>query len=126
MEAYGYRKLKVWDKAMDLVAAVYVATDLMPDTERYGLKSQMQRCAVSVPSNIAEGYARNELGDYLRFLSYARGSLAELETQLELAVRVKRLDRRHLIEPWGLAQETGKMLTALVLSLRPDTPPASG
>ncbi len=71
-EPIGFRKLKVWDKGMDLVGAIYLATDLMPESERFGLVSQMQRAAVSAPSNIAEGYARSHLGDYLKRLSYAR------------------------------------------------------
>ena len=115
----GYRDLKVWERAMELAAAVYVATDLMPDTERYGLISQMQRSAVSVASNIAEGHSRTHKGDFLKHLSYARGSLAELETQLEISVRVKRLDRRHAADSWNLAQETGRMLTGLIASLGP-------
>jgi len=125
MNDLGYRKLKVWDRAMELSVEVYLATDLMPDSEKYGLVSQMQRAAVSVPSNIAEGHSRSHLGDYLKHLSYARGSLAELETQLEISVRVKRLSRDNASESWRLAQETGRMLTGLIQSLQPDTPPAS-
>ena len=125
MNKAGYRNLQVWERAMELVVAVYVATDLMPDSERYGLVSQMQRAAVSVPSNIAEGHSRTHLGDYLKHLSYARGSLSELETQLELSVRVKRLSRENAKPCWALAQETARMLTGLIQSLQPDTPLAS-
>jgi len=125
MSGLGYRELKVWERAMELAVEVYLATDLMPDSEKYGLVSQMQRAAVSVPSNIAEGHSRSHLGDYLKHLSYARGSLAELETQLEISVRVKRLSRDNASESWRLAQETGRMLTGLIQSLQPDTPPAS-
>ena len=100
MSKLGYRNLQVWERAMELAEAVYMVTDQITDHERYGLISQMQRASVSVPSNIAEGHARSHMGDYLKHLSYARGSLAELETQLELSVRVKRLtlraDRRRL------------------------------
>ena len=121
MNGLGYRELKVWDRAMELSVEVYLATDLMPDAEKYGLVSQMQRAAVSVASNIAEGHARSHLGDYLKHLSYARGSLAELETQLEISVRVKRLSRDNASEAWRLSQETGRMLTGLIQSLQPNS-----
>ena len=102
---------------MELVEAVYEMTDLLPDNERYGLVSQMQRSAVSIASNIAEGYGRSHTGDYLKHLSYARGSLAELETQMMAAVRVKRLDRDAAIPAWRLAQEVGKMLTSFIKTI---------
>ena len=115
--AQGYRKLMVWERAMELVAAVYLMTDLMPDSERFGLISQMQRAAVSIPSNIAEGHSRSHTGDYLRHLSFARGSLSELETQITISVRVKRLSREHATEAWELSQEVGRMLTGLIKSV---------
>jgi len=99
---------------MELVEAVYELTESIDDRERYGLISQMQRSAVSIPSNIAEGHSRNHTGDYLKHLSYARGSLAELETQLIAAVRVKRCKREDTLQAWQLAQEVGKMLTVLM------------
>jgi len=117
MSKLGYRNLQVWERAMELAEAVYLVTDQITDHERYGLISQMQRAAVSVPSNIAEGHARSHMGDYLKHLSYARGSLAELETQLELSVRVKRLTREQIADAWSLSQETARMLTALMQSL---------
>ena len=99
---------------MELAEEVYRLTDTMPDTERYGLISQMQRCAVSIVSNIAEGHSRSHTGDFLKHLSYARGSLSELETQLTLSVRVKRLNREEAVTAWDLSQEVGKMLTAMI------------
>ncbi len=102
---------------MELVAAVYLMTDLMPESERFGLISQMQRAAVSVPSNIAEGYSRSHTGDYLLHLSHARGSLSELETQVTVSVRVKRLSREHATDTWDLCQEVGRMLTGLIKSV---------
>ncbi len=99
---------------MELAQEVYRLTDTMPDTERYGLISQMQRCSVSIASNIAEGHSRAHNGDFLKHLSYARGSLSELETQITLAVRVDRLNRAETMVAWDLCQEVGKMLTALM------------
>jgi four helix bundle protein len=99
---------------MELAEEIYRLSDLLPDTERYGLVTQLQRAAVSVASNIAEGYSRNHTGDYLKHLSYARGSLSEVETQLTLAVRVKRLPRDEAMIAWNLCQEVGKMLTTLI------------
>jgi four helix bundle protein len=84
----SYRDLQVWHKAMDLVELCYCATDPFPTAERYGLVSQIRRAAVSVVSNIAEGHARSR-GDFVRFLYYAAGSLTELETQLELSIRLR-------------------------------------
>lgn len=114
----GYRGLTVWQRAMELVEEVYRLTECMPAHERFGLSSQMQRAAVSIPSNIAEGYGRASKGDYLKHLSYARGSLAELETQIELSVRIKYIDREAATRPWELCQEVGRMLTTLVQNLK--------
>ncbi len=99
---------------MELIEAVYLLTERLSDSERFGLTSQMQRAAVSVASNIAEGYGRSHTGDYLKHLSYARGSLAGLETQLIAAVRVQRLNREAALPAWELTQEVGKMLTRLI------------
>ena len=78
----SYRDLKVWEKSMDLVVESYRVSRLLPKTEMFGLISQIQRAAVSVPANIAEGHGREQLGDYLRHLSIASGSLMELETHM--------------------------------------------
>jgi len=82
---HSYKDLIVWQKAMDLVVAVYVLTDLFPKNELYGLISQIRRCSVSIPSNIAEGRRRGSKKDYQHFLIIAYGSGAELETQIEIA-----------------------------------------
>src|SRR4051794_40878139 len=84
-----FRDLIVWQKAMDLARTVYLATKAMPAAEQFGLTNQMRRASYSIPSNIAEGYARQSRPDYLKFLRIARGSLAELSTQVELAVTLK-------------------------------------
>ena len=79
-----FRDLIAWQKGMDLVRSVYRIATAMPEEERAGLTNQMRRAAISIPSNIAEGYARKSTKDYLKFLRTARGSLAELATQYEL------------------------------------------
>src|SRR3989338_951365 len=84
----SYRDLVVWQKAMDLVVLVYELTEQYPKTEIYGLMAQSRRCAVSVPSNIAEGTQRGTRKDYRQFLIMACASGAELETQLEIAKRL--------------------------------------
>jgi len=83
-----HHDLRVWQGAMDLVEEIYKITALFPKDELYALTNQMRRAAVSVPSNIAEGAARNGSKEFLYFLSIARGSLSELETQLQIAVRL--------------------------------------
>ncbi|MEM8874321.1 MAG: four helix bundle protein [Planctomycetota bacterium] len=112
----GYRGLVVWQRAMELCVAVYALTDQMSESEKFGLISQLQRAGVSVPSNIAEGYGRGAGKDYVKHLRYAMGSLAEVETQIEIAVRCNRLNRDDVKDAWQLAQETGKLLTRLIQS----------
>ena len=112
-----YRDLTVWQKAMDLVVAVYGLSRRLPAEERFGLMSQMQRASVSVPANIAEGYGRIHRGEYVHHLSIARGSLAELETHVAIAVRLQYVAREDAVEVWNLAQEVGKMLSSLIQSL---------
>jgi len=87
-----HRKLSVWQKAIELTEHIYVFTQLLPDDERFGLTSQMRRCSVSIPSNIAEGASRHSDKEFLRFLNIAKGSLAELETQLILCSRLYKLN----------------------------------
>src|SRR3954467_3143495 len=82
---HGYRELKVWQKGIDISLAVYRLTDQFPQRELYGLSSQMRRAAISISSNIAEGHARGQTKDLIRFLGISRGSVAELETQLIIA-----------------------------------------
>ncbi|HYL78392.1 MAG TPA: four helix bundle protein [Bryobacteraceae bacterium] len=114
----SYRDLIVWQKAMDLVVESYRLSRLLPKAEVYGLASQMQRCAVSVPANIAEGQGRDHLGDYVRHLSIANGSLMELETHLLLASRLAYLTNQDLDQAFALTAEVGRMLTGLSKKLR--------
>ena len=124
MAILSYRDLEVWQQAMDLVEAVYRLTADLPDTERYGLRSQTQRAAVSIPSNIAEGFGRGSAADYARFINIARGSLMELETQLALMVRLNLVDREDVLPMWDRCRSVGRMLTALRGSLtRSKCPP---
>jgi len=89
----SYRDLLVWQKAIGLVRDVYVLTREFPDSEKFGLASQLQRAAVSVPSNIAEGQARQHTKEFKQLLYVARGSLAEVDTQLTIAVELGFTDR---------------------------------
>ena len=102
---------------MDLVEHVYRATASFPTHEKYGLSSQMQRAAVSVPSNVAEGYRRQYRKEYLQHLSIAHGSLAELDTQLEIARRLEYLAAGDHDEIDSLMQSLGKQLYALTRRL---------
>ena len=113
-----YRELDVWKQAMDMVVAVYKITTEFPAQERYGLASQMQRAAVSIPANIAGGYGRLHRGDYVHHLSIARGSLAELETHITIAVRLDFIQREDAMSLWNTCQNGGQMLTKLIQSLR--------
>jgi len=114
--ARTFRDLIVWRRAIELAKAVYQATRAMPETERFGLIAQMRRAAVSVPSNIAEGNARHTLKDYIHFLSMARGSLAELETQITIARELNMLNDPHPLV--DLLSETDRLLQGLIRSLQ--------
>jgi four helix bundle protein len=116
----SYRNLDAWKKAMLLVEEIYRLTANLPADERFGLTSQMRRAAVSIPANIAEGYGRLHRGDYIHHLSMASGSLAELETLLTVAVRLKLISRAQAVPCWKLAQDEGKILNKLIASLRSD------
>jgi four helix bundle protein len=112
-----YRDLVVWQRAMDLAVRVYEASSNFPRDERYGLTSQVRKAAVSIPSNIAEGQGRRTSdGEFVRFLMIAMGSLCELETQLELAVRLKMVDSEKTIAVRTLSEEVGRLLNGLVRS----------
>jgi len=120
----SYRELEVWQVAVEMVELVYRITEHFPPDERFGLISQMRRSAVSVPSNIAEGYGRRTRPDYCRHLSIAQGSLCELETQLIIAGRLGMFDRERATPLWDRMQKVGQMLHRLQASLaKPDPGP---
>ena len=94
-----YSELVVWQKAMDLVTEIYKITATFPSDERFGLSSQARRAAVSIPSNIAEGHGRKSTGAYVNHLSIAYGSLMELETQIQIAVRLNFVTLDEILHP---------------------------
>jgi four helix bundle protein len=116
----SYKELEVWQKAISLVVNVYQLTKNLPPEEKYGLVSQMQRAAVSIPSNIAEGWGRGSTKEFILFLSIARGSLWELETLLLIVQKLNYLS----LENNGLhccvkaTEEIGKMINGLMKSLK--------
>ena len=110
-----FRDLIAWQRGMELAQRTYQATVRMPKEERFGLTNQMRRAAVSVSSNIAEGYARQSTIDYIRFRRVARGSLAELTTQLDLATNLQMLPPDQ--QTVALIDETERVLQGLIRSL---------
>jgi four helix bundle protein len=114
----SYRELLVWQKSMDLVVKSYELAKRLPANEIYGLSSQIQRAAVSIPANIAEGYGRHHRGDYLHHISIANGSLKELETHFLIAQRLSYLCEDQIDPAMRLASELGRMLRALAQGLR--------
>ena len=112
----SYRDLIVWQKAMDFAEHVYAVQKTFPPEERFGLCDQLRRAVVSVPSNIAEGRGRDTGRDFSHFLTLARGSLNEVTTQLELAVRLGYMSPGSGL--YGEAQEIRKMLNAMIHRLR--------
>ena len=117
MAVRGYEELKVWQKSMELVERVYIATQKFPNMERYRLVDQLCRAAVSVPSNIAEGSMRHTTKEYVRFVGIAQGSLDEVETQIMIAKRLNYLEESEYLAIMNLANEVGKMLNGLNSSL---------
>ena len=118
MTVSGFMNLTVWQRAMELMKESYGVAAGLPVSERYGLIDQLRRSALSVPSNIAEGHARDSLGAYLHHLSIASGSLAELQTLLLAAQGLGYVTPQQLARPLALAHETTRMLLALRTALR--------
>lgn len=117
-KATHFKDLIIWQKSMLLTQSVYRLTARFPAEERYGLTNQLRRAAVSVPSNIAEGQARQGTREFLVFLSHASGSLAELETQLILSEQLGLANATEIDEALGLLQELQKMIAAMRHTLR--------
>lgn len=117
-QSNSYKDLAVWQRAMDLVTAVYGFTEAFPSSEKYGLANQMQRAAVAIPSNIAEGQKRGHAKEFIQFLYISYGSGAELETQIEICRRLPKLKDLDYTQAEALLQEVMKMLNGLISSLR--------
>ncbi len=116
--ASSFRDLRVWQKAMKLVAAIYRSTTEFPRHELYGLSQQLRRAAVSVPSNIAEGKGRNTDKELCQFLFHARGSLLEVQTQLMIAQELQYLSKEKADRLLSLAEGVGRALSGLINSLQ--------
>jgi four helix bundle protein len=117
MTGGGYQDLVVWQKAMALCSDVYRVTSLLPNSEKFGLMAQMRRAAVSIPSSIAEGHSRQTAGDFRHHLQIARGSVAELETQLLLCIQLTLVESQALEGCRRLCGELSRMLNALIKRL---------
>ena len=113
----SYRELIVWQKSMGLVKEIYALVKLFPKEETYALSDQMRRAVVSIPSNIAEGHSRNSCKEYVQFLYIARGSKAELETQLLVAASLGYISNNQAESVLNTCAEIGKMLNSLLKKL---------
>ena len=118
MPVNSYRDLEVWQKATDLVIECYRLANRLLKNELFGLTSQIQKAAVSIPANIAEGHGREHLGDYLHHLSIANGSLMELETHLLIAAKLSYLQESQLELILSRTAEVGRMLAGLIRALK--------
>lgn len=116
-EIKDYKDLLIWHKGIQLVKLVYVSLENFPKDEIFGLQNQMKRSAVSIPSNIAEGWGRSSTQNYIQFLRIARGSLLELETQLIIAKELGFITDLKYNEIAGLITEESKMLNAFIKKL---------
>ncbi len=113
-----FRDLIFWQKSMDLVTQIYRASGNFPKVEFYGLISQMRRSAVSIPSNIAEGYGRRSTGDYIRHLQISVGSLYELQTQLEISKNLGFISELEFDNQYDTTREIERMLLSLVSKIK--------
>ena len=113
-----YRDLDAWKLGMDLAKKIYEVTEEFPDSERYGLSSQMRRAAVSIPSNIAEGSGRNHKKEFVQFLYHARGSLLELETQFELSKMMGFIQENSNVNITELLNRTHRVINGLIFALK--------
>ncbi len=117
MKVQSYKELVAWQKSIDLVTEIYRCSKAFPREEIYGLSAQLRRAAISIPSNIAEGQCRLSTGEFRHFLGQARGSLAELETQIVIAEKLAYLDQTCAGDLLRSAAEVGKILNGLLNSL---------
>jgi four helix bundle protein len=115
---WSFKDLIVWQRSMDLAVRIYKITQKLPASEQFGLTSQLRRAAVSIPSNIAEGYGRQSTGNYRQFLSISRGSLMEIETQINICERLKYLAQSDTENIFKEITEISKMLTSLISKIK--------
>ncbi len=118
MKTSDFKNLQVWQMSMDLACEMYNLIRTLPSEERFGLCDQMRRCAISIPSNIAEGQARNSNKEFIHFLSISRGSVAELQTQLLLCIRLKYTDSLIADNLLTYLTQIDKMLSSLMNSIK--------
>lgn len=118
-----YRQLIAWNKGIDFVDLIYDGTATFPKEERFGIVSQLQRAAVSIPSNIAEGQAHTSRKDFIRFLRLSRGSLAEVETQLIISTRRRYISPEKERQLLARADELNRILGGLIASLQKKSEP---
>lgn len=114
----SFKDLIVWHRSMDLAVRIYRITQKLPASEQFGLTSQLRRASVSIPSNIAEGYGRQSTGSYRQFLSISRGSLMEIETQINICDRLKYLAQSDTENIFKEITEISKMLTSLISKIK--------
>lgn len=114
----SYRELFVWQKGVDLSVSVYDETQSFPKEEAFGMTSQIRRSAISIPSNIAEGFGRSSQADFARFLKISSGSLYELQTQLEICRRINYISAEQFESLWNLSIEIEKMLSSLISKIQ--------
>jgi four helix bundle protein len=113
MKTQSYKDLVVWQKGIALAKVVYRLTQNLPPEEKFGLVAQMRRSAISIPSNVAEGQARHTTGEFIQFMSHAEGSVAELDTQLILSVKLRFCDNSSAAPAFELIDELRRMLNVL-------------
>ena len=118
----SFHDLVAWQQAMELVTEIYKASQKFPKEEMFGLTSQIRRAAVSIPSNIAEGRGKSSRGEFQQFLCHARGSLAEVETQLIIAINLGYLDKPEVTQIMELIARTGKLLHGLLSAIKKTKP----
>jgi len=114
MNEFGYEKLSVWQKGMELVTEIYLLTNAFPAEERFGLGKQLRRAAVSVPANIAEGFGRGTLPQLANFSRISLGSLYEVRTELEIAIRTRIATKEQVEKAVSLSTELSRMLDGFI------------
>jgi four helix bundle protein len=125
MAGQSYRDLVVWQKSMQFVTTIYRETECLPKSEAFGLCGQIRRAAVSVPSNIAEGQGRDSAKEFLHHLSFAYGSLMEVETQLQIAANLEFIEQKQVSRLLHDAAEIGRLLNGLSRSIKKGSKPTT-